>query len=170
MGLMMDFRAVRDPRAGMGRAYPLPALLTMMVLALIANTTGTRSMSRWMQLNRVGLNKMLGLSWKKTPTEGALRYLLKKIAATDLESAIRGTGRAHGQMLQVDGKALRGRLADHPGFDYLCTVFSAEREVVLAQTLHGAGHEIKAAEDLLQSLDLSGQWVSFDALHTQKKQ
>lgn len=170
MHLMLDFQRMRDPRGGQGRRYPLPVVMTLLVMALLSKATSLRAMSRWMAHHRVQLNQLLGLTWKSTPTEGCLRHMLARLSAKDFDSVLRSSYGTQGNLLQVDGKALRGRLKQHESFSYLCSVFQGVDEVVLAQTLHGPGHELSCAQALLEELDLTGSWVSFDALHTQKKQ
>lgn len=170
MGLMLDFSQVPDRRGGQGLQYPLHCVLTLLVLGLLSNASSLRSIARWMRHHRASLNQLLGIRWAQMPTEGGLRQILRQVPAADLERALRGQVGQGAGMIHIDGKALRGRSREYPALSHLCSAFSDTQELVLAQVLYGSGNEAKAARDLLESLDIDQTWVSFDALHTQKKQ
>lgn len=170
MGLMLDFSQVTDRRGGQGKQYPLHCVLTLLVLGLLSNASSLRSIARWMNHHHASLNRLLGIHWARMPTEGGLRQILSQVEVADLERALRAPMTNGQDMIRIDGKALRGRSQRYPALSHLCSAFSGSQELVLAQVLYGQGKEAHAARDLLSSLELDEKWVSFDALHTQKKQ
>ena len=107
---------------------------------------------------------MLGLD------QPAVEQALRRRAAEALGS--RAGGRA--ATIAIDGKTLRGsleRFTDVAPLQWL-SAFAAEERLVVGQLAWGGGdkgHEIAAAQQLIEELGLSGKLFTLDALHCQKK-
>jgi hypothetical protein len=80
----------------------------------------------------------------------------------------------HPAQIAIDGKTLRGsldRFADQAAVQWI-SAFATDAKVVLGHVeLSGGdkGGEIAAAQELIQTLGLTGKLFTFDALHCQKK-
>ena len=80
-----------------------------------------------------------------------------------------------GAVISIDGKALASTVQDcHASQQDFVSVVSAcvqQCDGVLAQVSfqNGQSSEITSVRQLLDQLDVTGVWITLDALHTQKK-
>ena len=106
------------------------------------------------------------------PTESTIRRLLQSIDVEAVDRALRGwlsqlAGPRSGA-IAIDGKTLRGaRRADNTQVQLLSAFVHQQGITVAQQAVDPQSNEIPAARELLQPLDLAGQVVTADALHTQ---
>jgi hypothetical protein len=162
-----------DPRGGQGRRYPLGPCILMALLGTLAGCTSLRSLVRWCDHHREDLNTLIGTRWKRMPGESSWRWLFQRLPDIQWDAGIL-PGTRPGDVLHVDGKALRGSAKAGSALAYLTSLFRQSDGLVLGSLLHGTGGESTAAREALARLQdtggLQGVWVTFDALHTQKKQ
>jgi len=100
-----------------------------------------------------------------------IRRLLKSINAEVVDQAIYGWLNSHfsGPTLAFDGKVLKGA-RDHEGkkVHLLSAIIHQEGITIAQRQVESKTNEIPTARLLLETLDLKGQVVTGDALHTQK--
>jgi hypothetical protein len=172
--LLEIFATLPDPRSRHGRRHPLPAVLGLVVFALLL---GRKSLEAIAQLGRDAgppLAHALGFRGGQTPAKSTLSRLLRALDVAALEDAL---GRwvaarlpADVAALSLDGKALRGsRDGDVPG-QHLVAAYAPHVEAVLAQVrVDAKTNEHKAALQLLGILPLAGRVVVGDALFCQRE-
>jgi DDE_Tnp_1-associated/Transposase DDE domain len=172
--LLEIFATLPDPRSRHGRRHPLPAVLGLVVFALLL---GRKSLEAIAQLGRDAgppLAHALGFRCGQTPAKSTLSRLLRALDVAALEDAL---GRwvaarlpADVEALSLDGKALRGsRDGDVPG-QHLVAAYAPPVEAVLAQVrVDAKTNEHKAALQLLGILPLAGRVVVGDAIFCQRE-
>jgi hypothetical protein len=144
----------------------------MATLSLMAGSDSLRSMVRWCEVHRESLNLLLGTNWRSAPSLKAWHNLMGGLGANAFENALVALP-AGTPALHLDGKALRGSEKGGGARQYLTSVFQGLDSLVIDCVPHGPGGELEAAQKALARLaskgDLKGVWLTFDALHTQKK-
>ena len=111
-----------------------------------------------------------------------IRYALQGLDAADAEKAFRqhavelNAERKLGAAIALDGKTLRGsfdQFEDRKAAHVLSALVT-ETSLVLGHVIitdqdGDQQHEIQAAQQLIETLGLSGRLFTLDALHAQKK-
>jgi hypothetical protein len=177
------FAEVPDPRDPKGRIYPLPAVLTLLAVAMLGGATCPAAAAQFAE-DRPALAEALGFRAdpvrrrrrrRFTPGPGQLHYLLKALSAEAVEAALARWlseacgGEPPGGVLPVDGKTLRGsRRAGLPGL-HLLSAFSPALGAALVQRLVSADtNEHKAALEMLRLVPLEGSVITGDAALAQR--
>ena len=105
---------VTDPRLARGKVHPLPGVLGLTVLGLMA---GCRSLSAISRFGRIHPAVLGPLGLRRSPSVATLSRLLGRVAVADVRAALRefarrllaGRGEAtSAAAVAVDGKTLRG--------------------------------------------------------------
>ncbi len=170
-----------DQRRPRGVRYPLPALLTIAVLAKLAGASRVEALADWAQLRAPELAQLFGLArqtmphartWGRILAQAVDPAALEQVVghffqATQQQAEVPARGRI---VLVVDGKTLRGTI---PGGQirgvHLVAAYLPETGVVLAQVaVDQKANEIVAVPTLLSQLDLRGVVVTGDAMQTQR--
>ncbi len=173
------FGELTDPRAEQGKRYELDVLLTLVFVAVLSGANGLREISRWLEAQRWELSRRIGLRGGRVPSYGAVRGILVRLDAEELEARLSAWAQGVVQArsgeawpgVAVDGKTIRGSQGeDHPAALHLLSAFSHQMQVVLGQrAVPDHTNEIPAARDLLEQLTLEGWLVTLDAMHTQRE-
>ena len=177
LGLLAD---VPDPRRGRGRLYKLPRVLLFSILAIVTGCNSYRGIVTVIDVHRHRLNATFGMKWRRAPAYTAVRYILKRLNAADVEVVFR----RHAALLQaaratpctgtvaLDGRTLRGSFDN---FDdrvaaQVLSAFATDTSLVLAHVdIADKSDEIPPAQALLAELGVAdGSIVTIDALHCQK--
>jgi hypothetical protein len=129
-----------------------------------------------MKMHRVRLNKAFGIEWKRVPVHSALRYILQRLKADEVEKIFRrhaaDLDRTSGRAVALDGKTLR------QSFDafhdvrarQVLSAFAPDTALILAHAeIDEKSNEIPAVQQLLKELGIRDAIVTLDALHCQKK-
>ena len=182
--LLAAFAAVPDPRRQASVDYPLPAVLALVVVALLARQLSQLAIAEWAARQGAAVLVPLGFSVGRTPCQSTLQRLFARLDADRLIDAltrhfqpgaapdppVRG-----GQGVAIDGKAQRGRLRFQGGGCpvHALTAFCHERGIVLAQepidsTADKAEAELSVAPALVARLDWRGRVLTGDALFCQR--
>lgn len=112
--LVAAFAAITDSRFARGKVHPLPGVLALMVLGLMADCRSLSAISRFGQIHPEVLAP-LGL--RRSPSVATLHRLLRRVAVSEVRSALAGfsqqlhqrrTAGAGIGVVAVDGKTLRG--------------------------------------------------------------
>jgi len=179
------FATLPDPRRAQGRRFPLAALLTLAVAAILANHLSVLAIAEWGAAQCDDIRRALGFSGDTMPYQTTLHRLFARLdahlfaamLAHTLTEACRGTTGQGPQGVAVDGKAHRGRLAGSPLVACPIHMLSAvchDTGLVLAQlpvtaTGDKAAAELATAPALIAQLDWHGRVLTGDALYCQRR-
>lgn len=166
--------ALPDFRKARGKLYPLPALLTMTVAAMLCGAKSLTAVAQWGRdynhlLGALGFTKRRAGRYR-CPCVGELSTVYAALDVEAFEAALRRwlQAGADGETTAVDGKRLRGsRDGAVPGV-HLVSAYCGEAKAVLAQVAVGDTNEAKAALELLGLIPLQGVVVTGDAAFTQR--
>ncbi|MFJ9381609.1 ISAs1 family transposase [Streptomyces sp. NPDC101455] len=182
--LRFFLEAVPDPRSRRGRWYSLVSILLVCAAAAVSGARTIDELAEWGARADTGLLATLGvrrhlLHWRHAPSRSAIGRVLKHLDADALDAAV-GAWLAHRhtavtaapgrrRVIAVDGKALRGSARLDQPRRHLLSAVTHGRPVTLAQAEVGSKtNETRLFQPLLAPLDLDGDVVTFDALHTVK--
>jgi predicted transposase YbfD/YdcC len=182
--LLSAFAEVPDPRRLASVVYPLAAILTMTVVAILCNNTSVLAIAEWAGDQSPERLRELGFSDGSTPRQSTLQRLFAKLDGHALAAALhhavadaatpphlpRGS-----RGVAIDGKAQRGRLHYDSGGSpvHMLTAFCHEQGIVVAQEpieqgADKAEAELTVAPDLIAQLDWQGRVLTGDALFCQR--
>lgn len=182
--LTAAFAHVPDPRRRQGTRYPLPAVLTLAVAAILCNHRSLLAIAEWGAAQSSTIKAALGFPNEQTPHVSTLQRLFQRLDPAPLATALTaffdpslpGIVRERGsQGIAIDGKAQRGRLPyetmrTHP--IHAVSAMCHEVGVVLAQMAVDAQQhqaELTVVPALLRLLDWHGRVLTGDALYCQRK-
>lgn len=182
--LLEAFAHVPDPRRRQGTRFALPAILALLVAAMLANHCSVLAIAEWGASQDPALLAALGFPDGVTPHQSTLHRLLRRLDAHAVSAAIAAylappvaAPHVRGQQgIALDGKAQRTRQAyTEPAtgvIQALCAVCH-DAGIVLAQEPvdhrgDKAEAELTVAPTLLARLPLAGCVVTADALYCQR--
>lgn len=168
MPTLLDALAdVPDPRDPRGLIHPLPAVLALTVVAMLAGMKTLEAVAQFGR-DRTPLAFALGFRRAKTPNKSALSKLFRRLDPAQLERALGRwlAGRAAGcDVLAIDGKSLRGTGGGGRPCVHLLAAYAPAAAAAVAQMrVDAKTNEHKAALELLGVIDLRGQVVTADAM------
>jgi predicted transposase YbfD/YdcC len=169
---------VPDPRSRHGKFHPLPAVLSLVVLAMLRGCKGPVAIAQFGRDHGAPLAFALGFRRGKTAAASSLCRLLARLDAVAFEAALarwmrgRHPAPAEGgqkEPVSLDGKTLRGsRDGEVPG-QHLVAAYAPLIEAVLLQLrVDAKTNEHKAALELLGILPVQGRIVIGDAMFCQR--
>lgn len=180
LSLIEALAEVPDPRSRHGRIHPLPAVLALVVLAMLRGCKGPTAVAQFGRDYGLPLAHALGFTRGKTPAASCLCDLLSRLDAVAFEAALArrlqartapadGAQEPQPQPLSVDGKTLRGsRDGEVPG-QHLVAAYAPLVEAVLVQVrVDAKTNAHKAALQLLGILPVEGRIVTGDAIVCQR--
>lgn len=172
--LYSTLATVPDTRKARGKLYPLPALLTMTVTAILCGCKTLTAVAQWGQdynplLGFLGFTKRVGDRYR-SPCIGELSTIYATLDVEAFEAALRQwlSPDEPSVRVAIDGKRLRGsRDGAVPGV-HLVSAYDGDAQTVLAQVSLGDTNEAKAALVLLSLIPLDGVVVTGDAAFTHR--
>lgn len=191
--LYRAFEQVTDGRKQKGKRYPLPLLLTLLMLGKLAGETSVNGIVDWIKERHGWLRCQL--NWpKRFPTNSTYSEALARCDTEQIVTAVAsvllkaraveqcGTEpsrlQAHHQEeplthVAMDGKTLRGTLGHESEGQpsvHLLSLYECHSGIVLTQrAVQSKENEISAAATLVHPALVKGRIISTDAMHTQKK-
>ena len=175
------FATLPDPRRAQGRRFPLAALLTLAVAAMLANHLSVLAIAEWGKARDEQERRALGFTGNTMPHQTILHRLFARLDAPLFAAALIHPASgpvARGQQgVAVDGKAHRGRLAGQTLLACPIHMLSAlchTTGLVLAQmpvtalSDKAAAAELATAPALIATLDWHGRVLTGDALPRQR--
>ena len=178
------FTRVRDPRRRQGMRFPLPAILTMTVAAILSNHLSLLAIAEWGAAQPVAIKRALGFPKDRTPHYSTLQRLFCRLDPDALAAALHeffdpqpsGEVPPRGSAgVALDGKAQRGRLPHEPARTHPVhgvSAFCHSLGTVLAQVaLDPQAHEaeLTVASELIAQLNWQGRVLTGDALYCQRR-
>lgn len=136
---MRALAAVPDPRSRHGRRHPLPAVLA---LATVARLCGARSLyasAPWGREQPEAVVRTLGVTRQPPPGVATLHRVFTARDVDVFETALAQWapaalgGRGQGEVIAIDGKALRGIHGEHLPGVRLVAAYDVQTGLVLAQ-------------------------------------
>ena len=172
--LMELFEGIQDPRGARGKRHPLPALLALAVVALLAGMNGYEGIVQFGKERGGEFLYLLGFTRKRGTCKATYSRIFRRIDVQDFESRvarwIQGRlGPGDAPLIAIDGKALRGsRDGDVPG-NHLVAAYAPDVKAVVGQLrVDAKTNELKAALELLGILSVKGKVVTGDAMFTHR--
>jgi hypothetical protein len=169
LSLTDAFAAVPDPRDPRGKVYPLPAVLNLLAVAMLAGMRSLEAVAQFGREHGCPLAWALGFRSARTPCKAALSNLLRRLDVAAFERALAAWVLARcpdlGDTLAIDGKALRGSATYQLPGVHLLAAYAPHVAAVVAQVrVSNKTNEHKAALELLGVLPLAGKVVTGDAM------
>jgi hypothetical protein len=172
--LMELLEGIHDPRRAQGKRHPLPALLALAVVAMLAGMTSYEAIVHygkergWEFLQHLGFTTRWGLC------KATYSRVFRRIDVADFEARVRRwiqaqLGPEDAPHLAIDGKTARGsRDGDTPGI-HLVSAYAPDVRAVVAQLrVDAKTNEHKAALELLGVVPITGKVISGDAMFTHR--
>jgi hypothetical protein len=163
---------IPDPRRAEGKRHPLPAVLSLLVLATMAGMRGLQGVVDFGRNLSPDVVALLGFTRSRTLAKSTLSEILRAIDIDTFEAAVgrwlRCRADHHGwTAIAIDGKSLRGATGEQLPAVHLVAAYAHEAQVVLAELrVDTKTNEHKAALELLGMLPLKGAVVTADAMFT----
>jgi DDE_Tnp_1-associated/Transposase DDE domain len=163
---------IPDPRRAEGKRHPLPAVLSLVVLATMAGMRGLQGVVDFGRNLPPDVVASLGFTRPRTLAKSTLSEILRAIDVEAFETIVgrwlRRQADRHGwTALAVDGEGLRGATGERLPAVHLVAAYAHEARVVLAELrVDAKTNEHKAALELLGLLPLKGVVVTADAMFT----
>lgn len=168
---------IPDPRGRKGKIYPLPLVLTYILLAKLAGQDKPTAICNWVKERKASLLKMIDTRHRRVPCLNTYRYILDEV----VDEAVLGNvfkkylhetyGGQESKLITIDGKSMRGTIpkGETQGV-HLLSAYLPEEGIVLGQVEVGSKeNEITALIPLLDKIPLKNRVVCADAMQTQRK-
>jgi hypothetical protein len=174
--LIDTLRALPDPRHKRGVRHRNISILAIAICAVLCGSRGYTAIAEWAKRCPQKILKRLWCRFnKKTqcydpPSEPTIRRLLQSsdVEAVDQSAGVWLASLFTGRAIGFDGKALKGARNEDGSQVHLLSAFVHQEGITIAQKqVASKSNEITSARPLLESLDLKGQVVTADAMHTQ---
>jgi hypothetical protein len=165
--LLGSLATIPDPRSRKGRRYPLPALLGLVLLAMLHGHDSLRGAWVWAHQRWAVLWRPLGARSPHFPAYNTVRDLLARLDVDEVDRQLRPWLE---QLLDhplggvsADGKVLRGSKRDDAPALHVVSLVAHDCATVLAQREAVGGDEVAALLVLLNEVPLKGRTISMDA-------
>jgi predicted transposase YbfD/YdcC len=192
--LYREFEKVKDRRKKKGKRYPIPFVLTLVMLGKMGGQKSISGIRDWIKARERHLRRKLNW-WKDFPVNTTYTNVLACCDPEEVVEAIKSViskarakeecGTEPSRLLAykeegenlihtaMDGKTMRGTLhhaRENQPPVHLLALYEAESGIVIAQeTVESKENEITAAKRFLDPVYVKGRIISTDAMHTQKK-
>jgi hypothetical protein len=174
ISLMELLEGIQDPRHARGKRHPLPALLNLAVVAMLAGMSSYEAIVQYGKERGWEFLKLLGFTTRKGLCKATYSRVFRRIDVGEFEARVGAwiqgrLGPRDGPQLTIDGKTARGsRDGGTPGV-HLVSAYAPDVKAVLAQLrVDAKTNEHKAALELLGILPLAGKVVTGDAMFTHR--
>src|SRR6478752_3198733 len=179
--IVASFSTLEDPRSHINRRHPLPSVLVIAVLAVLAGAAGPTAIARWARLKEDLLAGSLDLP-RGIPGKDVFRRVLMTLRPEAFEAAFNAwiarlrdeavaeTG-VDRPVISIDGKSARRSHDASEGLGplHVVTAWAGEYGLALGQQACAEkSNEITAIPELLKKIDVRGGVVTIDAMGAQK--
>jgi hypothetical protein len=135
-GLLAVFAALPDTRGRHGRRHPLPAILTLATVAMLAGARSLYAIGQWGRLQSPHVLNALGFTRSATPSVSTLHVVFRGLDVAAFEAALTTWAQARApseRTVAIDGKGLRGIHGENLPGVRLVAAYCDEAGLVLAQ-------------------------------------
>ena len=176
LGSLYDrFQRLSDPRKAKGKRYSLLTLLVLIFLAKLSGKDTPVEIADWAKNEGEELARLMGLKRAWMPHHNTYRRVFQNILSAEeferlMEAYHQQQTEADGEILAIDGKALRGtRKGGEERSDYVLSVYDGQsQQVKVQEVIECKENEITAAPKALKRVHLAGKIVTGDAMQTQR--
>jgi hypothetical protein len=172
--LMELLEGLTDPRRRQGTRHPLPALLGLAVVAMLAGMSGYEAIVQYGKERGWDFLRHLGFTTRHGLCKATYSRVFRRIDVADFEARVAAwirdrLGPGDAPHIAIDGKAVRGsRDGGTPGI-HLISAYAPDAKAVLAQLrVDAKTNEHKAALELLGVLPLANKVITGDAMFTHR--
>jgi predicted transposase YbfD/YdcC len=179
--IVESFSTLEDPRSEINRRHPLPSVLVIAVLAVLAGAAGPTAIARWAKYKEDLLTEILDLP-SGVPGKDVFRRVLMLVKPDAFEACFNAWIRSlrdeaaaetgvDRPIVAIDGKTARRShdAKNDLGALHVVTAWAGEYGLALGQEVCAAkSNEITAIPELLKKIDVRGGIVTIDAMGTQK--
>jgi predicted transposase YbfD/YdcC len=171
--LLEVLATIPDPRKARGVRHPLPAVLSLAVVAMLAGNKSLEAIAQFGRDRGHAFAHALGFRRGKTPAKSTFSEIFRAVDVVAFETAInhwlQSRVLAGWQHLALDGKTLKGAADGEAPAVHLLAAFVPQAAAVIAQMrVDAKTNEHKAALQMLGVLPLSGKIVTGDAMFTHR--
>ena len=181
--VVSHFEHLDDPRSSINRLHPLPGVLTISLMGVLAGADGPTGIHKWSVLKKELLLQTLDLP-HGLPSKDVIRRVLSALKVDAFQScfvswlqslreaAKKAAGMSDDEKthMAIDGKTMR-RSHDRAkglGAMHLVSVWLSDFGLTLAQVAtEEKSNEITAIPEVLRLVDLKGSVITIDAMGTQ---
>jgi Druantia protein DruA/DDE_Tnp_1-associated len=176
--LQQRLRALPDCRHPRGQRHRLATVLSIAIAAVLAGSRGYSAIAEWAarltqsQLQRLRARYNPRTRRFQAPSEPTIRRLLQSVDVAAVDTAFGDwlLGVAGKDAVAIDGKVVCGAVRADGTQVHLLSAFLQGQGITVAQReIPAKTNEIPEIKPLLQPLELTGQVVTADALHTQRE-
>ena len=172
--LLAHLAGVPDPRIERQKLHPLTDLLAIALCSLLCGGTGFTDMACFGQAKQDWFRRFLPLPHGIPSHDTFNRVFSLLDPQAFLECFLRWTQGLRevvaGELVALDGKALRRALDQGQPVQYILSAWAADNRLVLGQLkVEAKSNEITAVPKLLRALELAGCIVTLDAMGCQKQ-
>src|SRR4051794_2778909 len=179
--IVASFSTLEDPRSHINRRHPLPSILVIAVLAVLAGAAGPTAIARWAKLKEDLLTGILDLP-HGIPGKDVFRRVLMALRPEAFEAGFNAwiarlrdeataeTG-VERPIIALDAKAARRShdAKNELGALHIVTAWAGEYGLALGQQVcEEKSNEITAIPELLRKIDVRDGIVTIDAMGAQK--
>jgi predicted transposase YbfD/YdcC len=181
--VLCHFEELEDPRSPINRHHPLPSVLTISLMGVLAGSDGPTAISRWAVAKKDLLMQALDLP-HGIPSRDVIRRVLSALKVdafqscfacwlNSLRDAAKEKAGIHAEEknhMAIDGKTMKGshNRAKGLGPMHMVSAWLSEFGLTLAQVATDVkSNEITAIPELLKLIDLNGSIITIDAMGTQ---
>jgi len=166
-----------DTRSNRGKIYPLPLILTYILMAKLAGCDKPSAIASWVRKRQAALLLLGESHHQRTPCLNTYRTILEEVVDEEKLAELfrrylhETYGGQASELVVMDGKTLRGTIPKGATQGvHLLAVYLPEEGIVLGQVEVGVKeNEISAAVGVLSEVPLKNRVVCADAMQTQRK-
>lgn len=175
------FQALEDPRSHINRLHPLPSVVVIAIMAILAGADGPTAIAKWARAKQDFLRRGLPLPFG-VPCKDVFRMVLTLLNPMGFQACFADWLKSlrldamhkleiDRPILGIDGKTLRRSHDRAKGLSALhsVSVWASELGLSLGQVACAEkSNEITAIPDVLRLVDITGAIITIDAMGTQK--
>jgi len=170
------FRVIRDPRIERNKLHKLESILFVAMCAVLSGAESWAGMEEFGEIRKEWLSQYVDLS-NGIPSHDTFGRVFAQLDPREFEKSflswVQGVYRkTEGEVIAIDGKALRGSKQPRRGQEalHLVSAWASANHLLLGQVeTDGTSNEIEAIPRLLGILDLKGCIVTIDAIGCQRE-
>jgi hypothetical protein len=175
MSLMELLEGLHDPRSARGKRHPLPALLGLAVVAMLAGLTSYEAFVQYGHERGGEFLRLLGFTRRRGLCKATYSRVFRRIDVAAFEAIVARWIRARlgprdALHLALDGKTARGSRDGEAPAVHLLAAYAPDVQAVVAQLrVDAKTNELKAALEMLAVLPIKGRVLTADAIQTHRE-